>query len=246
MEELKVDLSNIYKQYVFRDGSLRPTFWRNLFKRSTEDLWALRAINLKVKKGESIGIIGANGAGKSTLLKIIAGITTQTKGEVEVKGKVAALINHRAGFNPELSGRENIFLNGLLLGMRRSEIQDRLGEIVSLSGLENFINSPLYTYSEGMASRLGVSVALHSSADILLADDVTDVADEVFRKKMDKRLAELKKERGLTEIFVSHGLPKRFKACTRVIWMDKGKVKEEGLPLRVIDSYQRYSQKRQK
>jgi len=197
-------------------------------KVSYVDFYALKGINLKVKRGESVGIIGRNGAGKTTLLRVIAGIYKPTSGKVTVKGRIMPIIELGAGFDMELTGRENIFLNGLLLGMTRKEIEERYDEIVEFSGLGEFINSPVRTYSSGMKLRLGFSIATAIDPDIILIDEVFAVGDEEFKEKCVRRMKEMMKK-GATLLFVSHDMDAIKENCERVILLEEGKIKEEGM-----------------
>jgi len=187
------------------------------------DFYALKNINLEIKKGESVGIIGRNGSGKTTLLRIIAGIYKPTSGKVYVKGRIMPIIELGAGFDMELTGKENIFLNGLLLGMTRREIEKKYDEIVEFSGLKDFINSPLRTYSSGMILRLGFSVATAINPDIILLDEVFAVGDEEFKKKCIAKIKEFK-ENGSTFLFVSHNMNAIKEICEMAILIEKGKI----------------------
>lgn len=235
-----IEVKNVSKKYFLREEKKQPTLAGRFFRQKTKEFWALKDINFSVTKGEWVGILGSNGAGKSTLLKIIAGITVPTRGKIATSGKIVSLLNLRSGFNMDLSGNENIFLNGLLLGMRKRYIKKNLKEIVEFSGLRKFINSPLYTYSEGMTLRLGISVALHSEVDILLADDVgAYVFDEAFHKKMDIKRYELRRRRKLTEIMCTHKPPSFFNSCSRIFWISEGEIKYIGKPSEIIPLYQK-------
>jgi len=195
-------------------------------KVSYVDFYALKDINLKVKRGESVGIIGRNGAGKTTLLRVIAGIYKPTSGKVTVKGRIMPIIELGTGFDMELTGRENIFLNGLLLGMTRREIEEKYDEIVEFSGLGEFINSPMRTYSSGMVLRLGFSIATAIDPDIILLDEVFAVGDEEFKEKCVRRMKEMMKK-GATLIFVSHNMDAIKENCERVIHLEGGEIIEE-------------------
>lgn len=208
--DILIELKDVWKKY-----SIRETFHRslredlvNLFKWNNKDLkknefWALMGIDLAVRKGECIGLYGPNGAGKSTILKLIASVTYPTKGEVKVTGRVAPLIEIGAGFHMDLTGRENIFINGAILGMSIKEIRSKLTDIIEFSELGQFIDMPVKKYSSGMYLRLGFSVAVHSTADILLIDEILAVGDEDFQRKCIWKIKELMKE-GRTIIIVSH------------------------------------------
>jgi len=232
---IAIKLTNISKKYILRHE--KPTLVENIFRfRKQEEIWALKNINMEIKKGEKVGIIGDNGSGKTTLLKIISGVTFPTKGQIETKGRVAALIDLEAGFHPELTGEENIFLNGMLLGMSRKEIKNKFKKIVEFSGLKNFIDTQFYTYSSGMALRLGFSIAIHSNPDILLIDELLAVGDQEFQQKSYKTMQDFFKK-GKTVVYISHYLKDVARLCTRAIWLDKGKTKRSGLPKEIISLY---------
>ena len=205
-------------------------------KVSYVDFYALKDVNLKVKRGESVGIIGRNGAGKTTLLRVIAGIYKPTSGKVTVKGRIMPIIELGTGFDMELTGRENIFLNGLLLGMTRREIEEKYDEIVEFSGLGEFINSPMRTYSSGMILRLGFSIATAIDPDIILIDEVFAVGDEEFKEKCVRRMKEMMKK-GATLLFVSHDMDAIKENCERVIWLERGRIKKKGNSEEVLSCY---------
>jgi len=230
---LAINLKDVSKKYLLHH--YKPTLAESLFTRR-EEFWALRDISFEVEKGEKLGIIGPNGAGKSTLLKIICGITAPTSGQVATEGKIASLIELEAGFHPDLTGQENVSVNGLLLGMSRQEIKKKFKQIVSFSGINKFIDSPLHTYSSGMKARLGFSVAVHSDPDILIIDEVITAGDEQFRKKAYKKMEEFFQEKK-TIIFVSHDLRTIEKLCPQTLWLEKGKIKALGPSRDVIKSY---------
>ena len=202
-----------------------------------EEFWALKDINFEVEAGEAIGIIGANGAGKSTLLKILTGITPPTTGEIKMHGKVASLLEVGTGFHQELTGRENIFLNGAILGMTKKEIAEKFDAIVEFSGVQKFIDTPVKRYSSGMLVRLGFSVAAHMEPDILLVDEVLAVGDAEFQKKCLGKMDEVTSQAGRTILFVSHNLDAVQKLCKRCILLEKGKIKMIGKTKDVIDKY---------
>ncbi|GIQ66331.1 teichoic acid ABC transporter ATP-binding protein [Paenibacillus cisolokensis] len=190
-----------------------------------------------MRKGEVFGILGSNGAGKSTLLKIIAGVMKPTSGSVYKNGNIAPLIELGAGFNGELSGVENIYLNGLLLGYSKRFIQEMIDEIIDFSELGKFIHTPLKNYSSGMKARLGFSIATIVQPEILIVDEVLAVGDDKFREKSEKKILSMM-EGGTTVLFVSHSLNQVRKLCDRVLWLDKGEVKRIGLPNDIITEYQ--------
>lgn len=231
------DVSLKFKLQKQRNPSLKEFFINLITKRVTfSDFYALKNINLEVKRGESIGIIGKNGAGKTTLLRIIAGVYKPTSGQVYVKGRIMPIIELGAGFDMELTGSENIFLNGVLLGMTRKEIEEKFDYIVEFSGLKDFINQPLRTYSSGMILRLGFSIATAIDPDIILLDEVFAVGDEEFRKKCIRKIFEFK-ERGSTFLFVSHNINAIKELCERVIWLEKGEIKKIGIKEEIINCY---------
>ncbi len=202
-----------------------------------EDFWALRDVNINIAKGEVVGIIGANGAGKSTLLKILTGITPPTEGEIVMRGRVASLLEVGTGFHPELTGRENIFLNGAILGMTGKEIARKFDEIVAFAGVEQFLDTPVKHYSSGMYVRLAFSVAAHMEPDILLVDEVLAVGDAQFQKKSLGKMEEVTQREGRTILFVSHNLTLVQNICKKVVWLEHGSVKMIGNTKEVIDAY---------
>jgi lipopolysaccharide transport system ATP-binding protein len=193
----------------------------------SEYVWSLRDINLEIKKGEVIGIIGKNGAGKSTLLKILSQVTPPTIGEVKVKGRIAALLEVGTGFHPELSGKENIFLNGAILGMTKTEIKSKLNEIVDFSGVAKYIDTPVKRYSSGMMVRLGFAVAAHLEPEILIVDEVLAVGDAEFQEKCLGKMKHISGE-GRTVLFVSHNMSAIKNLCTKGVLLDKGQLKYVG------------------
>jgi len=200
---------------------------------------ALSDVSLQLQEGETLGVIGRNGAGKSTLLKVISRVLIPTKGRVRLRGKVSPMIELGAGFHPDLSGMENVFLNGTLLGHSRKEIQARLDEIIEFAELGAFIHSPVRTYSSGMMARLGFSVATTWKPDILIIDEVLAVGDENFRKKSAQRMKKFQED-GTGTILVSHTLAIIETLCTRAIWLDHGKIMAEGDPKSIVRAYQRF------
>lgn len=202
-----------------------------------EEFWALKDISLSVKKGEVVGVIGSNGAGKSTLLKILSQITPPTEGEIILRGRVGSLLEVGTGFHPELSGRENIFLNGAILGMKKKEIIKKFDEIVEFAGIEKFLDTPVKYYSSGMYVRLAFSVAAHMEPDILLVDEVLAVGDAEFQKKCLGKMDEITKKEGRTILFVSHNMGAIQHLCQRCILLDKGKIKMSDKTKEVIEKY---------
>ena len=199
---------------------------------------ALKNINLTIEKGEAIGIIGMNGSGKSTLLKLLAGIYKPDSGKVYVKGRVASLVGLGIGFHPGFTGRENIFINGIILGLSKKEIKRKFDDIVKFAELEDYIDEPVRTYSDGMFMRLGFSIATNVDPDILLIDEILAVGDEYFRHKCAEKIADFRKL-AKTMVIVSHDLGAIEKWCDRVVWLDGGVIREVGFPSRVIDSYRK-------
>lgn len=205
--------------------------------RSKEIFWALKDVNFTVQKGEMIGIIGMNGAGKSTLLKILSQITPPATGEIKIHGRVGSLLEVGTGFHPELTGRENIFLNGAILGMPKKEIVEKFDRIVEFSGVEKFLDTPVKYYSSGMYVRLAFSVAAHMEPDILIVDEVLAVGDAEFQKKCLGKMEQVTKEEGRTVLFVSHNLITVQNLCTRTILLENGQVKAIGKTDEVIEQY---------
>lgn len=201
-----------------------------------EAITALDGIDFTVARGEAFGLVGGNGSGKSTLLKLVAGLLRPTGGSVEVDGRVAAMIELGAGFHPEISGRENVYINGAVLGLSRREIDDRLDSIIAFSGLEDFLDEPVKNYSSGMYVRLGFSVAVHTEPDVLLVDEVLAVGDAAFAHKCLRRIEEMLAA-GRTLLFVSHDLDLVERLCDRALWLDGGRQRLVGEPRRVTDAY---------
>jgi len=200
--------------------------------------WALRDVSVELGRGESLGVIGPNGAGKSTLLKVIAHVLRPTEGRVRVRGNVAPLLEFGAGFHPELTGRENIFLNGALLGFTRREMESKYERIVAFSELAEVIDAPLRTYSSGMIARLGFAVASDVTPDVLLLDEVLAVGDESFRRKSATRMNEFKAQ-GATIVLVTHSMPNVVEMCQRALWLDRGQVRALGAASEVTEAYVR-------
>jgi ABC-type polysaccharide/polyol phosphate transport system ATPase subunit len=194
---------------------------------SFEEFWALKNISFNIKRGESLGIVGLNGSGKSTLLKIIAGVLKPTKGTVSVYGSVAPLIELGAGFDYELTARENIFLNGAILGFSRAQIKDKFEEIMDFAELWDFVDVPIKNFSSGMVARLGFSIATISRPDILIADEILGVGDYKFQKKCEERMGEITGN-GATVILVSHSIETVQQMCNKVAWLEKGKLVKVG------------------
>ena len=242
MTDFSIALEQVSKSYrLWGRGSQFATLKSALLKRDVKmdpasSIEALRNVSFVIDRGEAFGIIGRNGSGKSTLLKIISGILKPTAGSVKVQGRVAALIELGAGFHPEITGRENIFINGIMLGLSRKDIDERFDAIVAFSGIGDFIDQPVKTYSSGMYVRLGFAVAVHVDPDILLIDEVLSVGDEEFSAKCIAKIQEMK-YRGVTLVFVTHQLGQVRDLCDRALWLDHGEVQAVGDPVRVVDHY---------
>lgn len=238
-----IELNNVWKKYSTRDvfhRSIREDIMNTLAKKERESLhigefWALKNFNLTVKSGECVGLYGPNGSGKSTILKLIASVTFPTKGEVIVKGKIAPLIAVGAGFHHDLTGRENIYMNGTIIGMRISEIQSKIKSIIDFSEIdEKFLDMPIRKYSSGMHVRLGFSIAIHSTAEILLMDEILAVGDEYFQTKCIEKVRELNKN-GMTIIIVSHDRKKIDELSDRIIFLDRGEITDQRIMVKSDD-----------
>lgn len=250
MSDVAVRFDLVSKKYRLRHGwyiSLRDELERvarRLFLRQAgepNDFWALRDVSFQIRRGETIGLIGANGAGKSTILKILSRVTTPTRGSYAANGKVGALIEVGAGFHPDLTGRENVYLNGAIMGMRKREIAAKFDQIVGFAEVEAFIDTPLKYYSSGMMVRLGFAVAAHIDPEILLVDEVLAVGDTAFQAKCLNKIAELK-EQARTIVLVSHTMPSILQHSTRVLWIDHGKIQAFGDPEETVEKYLRSAQ----
>jgi ABC-type polysaccharide/polyol phosphate transport system ATPase subunit len=238
-----IELQNVSKIYRRYGGRHFATLKSALLQRSilrdlqpSETFPALTDVSFKVPKGSTFGVIGRNGSGKSTALKLVAGITKPTTGVVRVDGRVSALIELGAGFHPEISGRENVFINGIMLGLSKRQIQDRFDEIVEFAELSEFIDAPVKTYSSGMYMRLGFAVAIHVNPDVLLVDEVLAVGDEGFTHKCLDKFAEFKRG-NKTILLVTHSLNLVERFCDEAIWLEAGRKQAEGDPKRVVDAY---------
>ncbi|TMK87685.1 MAG: ABC transporter ATP-binding protein, partial [Actinobacteria bacterium] len=229
------EVSKRFRLYHERNQSLK--IWMMRGRRATfEEFWALRDVSLEMEEGKTFGLIGENGSGKSTLLKCIAKILRPDSGRIGVTGKVSALLELGAGFHPELSGRENVYLNGSILGLGKRDLDRIFDDIVGFAGLERFIDTPVKNYSSGMYIRLGFSVAINVDPDILLIDEILAVGDEQFQRKCNEKFAEFK-DQGKTVVIVSHALGSVRNMCDRVALLDHGRVKELGPASEVIDAY---------
>lgn len=231
------DVSLKYMLTTEKITSMKQYFIKKVKKQiKYEEFYALKDINIQIKKGEKLGIIGLNGAGKSTLLKIIAGVLKPIKGEVTIKGKIAPLLELGAGFDSELTGRENIYLNGMILGYSKKYLNKHLDEIIEFSELGKFIDVPLKNYSSGMKARLGFSIATITKPDILIVDEALSVGDHKFRKKCEDKMNSMM-DLGVTVLFVSHSIGQVEKLCDRVMWLEKGEVKAIGKTKEICDYY---------
>ncbi|WP_194778171.1 ABC transporter ATP-binding protein [Pararhodonellum marinum] len=201
------------------------------------DFWALKDLNFEVNQGEVLGIVGSNGAGKSTLLKILSRVTTPTLGEIKLDGRMASLLEVGTGFHPELTGRENIFLNGAILGMTKQEIRSKLDEIIAFSGVEQHIDTPVKRYSSGMYVRLAFAVAAHLEPEILVVDEVLAVGDADFQKKCLGKMRDVSRNDGRTVLFVSHSLQAVKNLCDRALWLDQGRLMDMGEVTNVVNQY---------
>lgn len=235
------DLRKVYRRYgrrkhfaTLKSAALSGRLLRDL--RPEEAFEALKGVSFDVASGQTCGVIGRNGSGKSTLLKLMAGIGKPTTGTIRVAGRVSALIELGAGFHPEISGRENVYINGMMLGLTKREIVDRFNEIVAFAELEDFIDAPVKTYSSGMYVRLGFAVAIHVDPDVLLVDEVLAVGDEAFTHKCLDKFADLRR-RGRTVLLVTHSLDMVTRFCDEAVWLDAGVIRAQGDPRRVTDAY---------
>jgi len=233
-------VSKVYRRYsgrqfaTLKSALLQRSILRDL--RPSETFPALADVSFQVAKGSTCGVIGRNGSGKSTALKLVAGITKPTAGSVRVTGRVSALIELGAGFHPEISGRENVYINGIMLGLTRREIQQRFDEIVEFAEMKEFIDAPVKTYSSGMYMRLGFAVAIHVNPDVLLVDEVLAVGDEGFTHKCLDKFAEFRRS-GKTILLVTHSLNLVERFCDEALWLDSGRAQTSGDPKRVVGAY---------
>lgn len=246
-----LEIRSVSKKYgIFKNRPRYQTLRENIsacFKgcRDKQEFWALNDISFDIHPGEKWGIIGENGAGKTTLLKLIARITPPTKGSILSRGRVASLLEVGTGFHPELTGRENIFLNGTILGLSRREIQDKFDQIVDFSEIEKFLDMPVKHYSTGMWARLAFSVAAHINPEILLIDEILSVGDASFQNKSLGKMKEVSKH-GRTVLFVSHNMAAVRKLCTKCVWISKGEIKMIGCPDEVINAYRMLNESNKK
>ena len=230
------DVSKRFRLIHERNSTLKATIFRGLRRTVHEDLWALEHVGFEVPCGSTFGIIGHNGSGKSTLLKCLARIYRPDSGTIEIRGRLSALLELGAGFHPELSGRENVYLNGSILGLSTRQVSDRFDEIVAFSGLERFIDSPVKNYSSGMFVRLGFAVAINVEPEVLLVDEVLAVGDESFQQKCLEKFAELRRA-GNTIVVVTHSLATVRNLCDEAVWIDHGHLLRNGPAGEVADAY---------
>ena len=236
--DIAIKVEHVYKifeVYMDKANSLKEKllFWNRNKKGKRE---VLQDINLEIKKGEAVALIGVNGSGKSTLLKLMTKIIYPNKGKIETNGKLTSLLELGAGFHPDFSGRENIYFNASIFGLTKKQIDDRLNDIIEFSELGSYIDNPVRTYSSGMYMRLAFSVAINVDADILLVDEILSVGDQHFQEKCIEKMKELKKM-GKTMVFVTHSLSSARELCDRAIWLHKGHIRLDGETNKVIDEY---------
>ena len=246
MSSAVIEVRGVGKRYRLEEqraayGTLRDALTAAVTRgrgdgRSPHELWALRAVDLTVNEGEAVGLIGSNGAGKTTLLRILARITEPTEGVSRTRGRIGALLEVGTGFHPELTGRENIFLSGAVMGMSRADIRRRYDEIVEFAGVSDFMETPLKRYSTGMRLRLAFAVAAHLEPELMLVDEVLAVGDFEFQRRCLRRMSMLGEE-GRTVVFVSHDLGAITRLCTRAVWVDHGRVKRDGNATRVVEEF---------
>ena len=249
-----IKVENLGKKYIISHQQERYTALRDVMANAAkkavkkvigksetlpkkEEFWALKNVDFEVSQGDRIGIIGRNGAGKSTLLKLLSRITEPTEGKIKIKGKVASLLEVGTGFHPELTGRENVYLNGAIMGMSKKEILKKFDEIIEFAGVEKFLDTPVKRYSSGMYVRLAFAVAAHLDPEILLVDEVLAVGDAQFQKKSLGKMEEASEKEGRTILFVSHNMAAIKKLCSLVCWIDDGRIKMIGNTSSIVDEY---------
>lgn len=232
------DLSKVYYLYDKPSDRIRETF-SIIKKKYSKEHYALKNFNLKINKGESIGIVGTNGSGKSTLLKLVTGVVTPTTGTIKTDGKIAALLELGAGFNPEYTGIENIYLNGTMMGYTEEEMKKRVPDIIEFADIGEFINQPVKSYSSGMFARLAFAVSINVEPDILIVDEALSVGDTRFQVKCIDKMRELQ-ESGTTILFVTHAIEQIKRFCTRAIWIKNGELIEDGEASQVVDLYDNF------
>ena len=235
---LRHDLQSMWARFRGKEDPNTPISQslRDIAQNADQTFWALKDLNFTLSQGEITGVIGKNGAGKSTLLKIMSRITLPTGGCIKLRGRVASLLEVGTGFHPELTGAENIFLNGVILGMTRVEIRKRYNDIVAFSEIERFIDTPIKRYSSGMQVRLAFSVAVHLDPNILIIDEVLSVGDDAFQRKCISKVKEIASS-GKTVIFVTHSKDVVLNLCQRAIWLENGRIKMDATPKTVISNY---------
>src|ERR1700730_1024890 len=240
MSDFLIDLDRVGKRYLLGQGrGVRGVLLDVLGHRDPRhDAWAVHDLSLSVRRGESVGVVGRNGAGKTTTLRLVAGISRPTRGKVQTRGRVASLLNVGAGFHPELSGRENVLLNGVILGLSRATVRERYDAIVDFSGLDTaFMDTPVKHFSSGMYARLAFSVAVHVDPDILLVDEVLSVGDAAFQDRSLRRMLEFRDQARAAIVFVSHNLAAIELMCQRAVWLDRGAVRAAGPTSEVLTAY---------
>lgn len=238
-EKYTIIVDNVYKTfnvYLDKANTIKEKILFLFSRNKKEKREVLKDINLKIKKGEVVALIGTNGSGKSTLLKLMTKIIYPNKGKIETKGKLTSLLELGAGFHPDFSGRENIYFNASIFGLTRREIDERIEDIIEFSELRDFIDNPVRTYSSGMYMRLAFSVAINVDADILLIDEILSVGDEHFQNKCFEKMIQLK-EQGKTMVFVTHSMESVKKLCDRAVWLYEGRIKMDGKTEEVIKEY---------
>jgi ABC-2 type transport system ATP-binding protein/lipopolysaccharide transport system ATP-binding protein len=246
MSESAIEVRGLGKRYLLGEqqaayGSLRDSLAvalrpRRQSRQGRREVWALRDVDMTIREGEAVGLIGTNGAGKSTLLKILARITEPSVGMARTRGRVGVMLEVGTGFHPELTGRENVYLSGAVMGMSRREVRRHYDEIVAFAGVEAFLETPLKRYSSGMQLRLAFAVAAHLEPELMLVDEVLAVGDVEFQRRCLQRMSRLSEE-GRTVVFVSHDLGAITRLCSRAIWADKGRIVDEGEPAEVVRAY---------
>ena len=238
MNDYTICVNDVYKSFnVYLDKANTIKEKMLFFSRNRrEKREVLKGINLKIKKGEVVALIGTNGSGKSTLLKLMTKILYPNKGTIETNGKLTSLLELGAGFHPDFSGRENIYFNASIFGLTKKEIDEKLNDIIEFSELERFIDNPVRTYSSGMFMRLAFAVAINVNADILLVDEILSVGDEHFQNKCIKKMLDLKNQ-GKTMVFVTHSMETVRKICDRAVWLCEGKIEMDGEVSKVIEKY---------
>lgn len=243
MKEYAVKIQNVsmhFRKTTEQINSFKEYFIKRIKKQvKYEEFIALKDINLNIEKGEVVGFLGLNGAGKSTLLKIVSRVQKPTTGKITVDGRISPLLELGAGFDFDLTGRENIYLNGLILGYSRAFIDEKMDEIIDFAEIRDFIDTPIKNYSSGMKARLGFSIATIATPEILIVDEVLSVGDGRFKRKSEEKMLELIKSNA-TVLFVSHSLEQVRRLCTKAVWLEKGQIKMIGEVNEVCDAYQKY------